>query len=102
MDKLEEMLAPAGDVRFRPMFGEYGIYLGEKFIGVVADDMLFLKKTNLGEKHIGPGNEAPPYPGASPALCVPESKMADSVWLTEFVTITAEALPAPKPKKKKS
>jgi TfoX/Sxy family transcriptional regulator of competence genes len=101
VERLKSLLSDAGDVRIPPMFGEYGLYLNDKFIGVVADDLLFLKKTEAGERMIGPGHEAPPYPGASMCFCVPEERLQDSPWLCEFLQTTEAALPVAKPKKKR-
>ena len=40
----------AGDVSYRKMFGEYGIYLDGKFIGVICDNQFFVKITKAGEE----------------------------------------------------
>lgn len=34
-----EQLSQSGDIRFKSMFGEYGIYCNGKFFGMVCDDM---------------------------------------------------------------
>ncbi len=98
---LTEQMAGAGLIRFRPMFGEYGVYLDEKLVGLVADDSLFIKKTDPGDRLVGPGHDAPPYPGAKPSLCIPAEKLQDVNWLRDLVRATADALPTPKPKKKR-
>jgi DNA transformation protein and related proteins len=46
--------------------------------------------------------EGPPYPGAKPQLIVGEDKWDDAVWLSNLFRVTADALPVPKPKKKKA
>jgi DNA transformation protein len=38
-----ELLAPAGRVRARAMFGGHGIYVDDLFVALVAFDRLFLK-----------------------------------------------------------
>jgi DNA transformation protein and related proteins len=38
-----ELLAPLGAVRAQCMFGGYGLYAGELFVALVADDRLYLK-----------------------------------------------------------
>ena len=38
-----ELLAPAGEVRSKRMFGGYGVYLDEVFVAMVAGDALYLK-----------------------------------------------------------
>jgi len=38
-----ELLSGLGPCRARPMFGGYGIYLGERMIGLIAWERLYLK-----------------------------------------------------------
>ena len=38
----------AGDVRAKPMFGEYGIYCDGKMVAMICDDQLFVKPTPAG------------------------------------------------------
>ena len=38
-----ELLEPLGNVRVKRMFGGHGLYVDELFIGIVADDQLYLK-----------------------------------------------------------
>ncbi len=38
-----ELLAPLGTARAKRMFGGHGVYLDELFIGLAADETLFLK-----------------------------------------------------------
>lgn len=38
-----ELLAPAGEVRSRRMFGGYGLYVDDVFVAIVAADALYLK-----------------------------------------------------------
>ncbi|MHB8635030.1 MAG: TfoX/Sxy family protein [Fimbriimonadaceae bacterium] len=99
--RLKEQLAGAGQVRFQPMFGEYGLYLDEKLVGLICDDRLFIKKTPFGDAKLGDGYDAPPYPGAKASLLIPEDKVANALWLSDFVRHSAAALPAPKPKRVK-
>ena len=39
-----EQMAPAGEVYARKMFGEYGLYMDGKIIGLVCDNHVFLKR----------------------------------------------------------
>lgn len=48
VDFIVEQASRGNDVRARKMFGEYGLYCGEAFVGIVADDQLFLKITDAG------------------------------------------------------
>ncbi len=84
----------------RKMFGEYALYCQGKVVTLVCDNTLFVKITAPGKEFVGPAyQEGFPYPGAKPAMQIASENIEDSDWLSELVTITAEALPAPKPKK---
>jgi len=83
------------------MFGEYALYCNEKVVALICDDRLFVKPTQEGRAFAGPLEEAPPYPGSKPFLLVEEDRFEDRDWMTEFIRITAAALPIPKPKKPK-
>lgn len=92
VELLLERLAPAGSARARKMFGEYGIYLDDSFIGVVCDDRFHLKPTAAG-RDLAPELEmAPAYTGAKPSLVVPAERWDDTDWLSRLVRSTAEAL----------
>ena len=36
-------LSEAGEITYRKMFGEYGMYLDGKIFAVICDDQLFIK-----------------------------------------------------------
>ncbi|MBW7868753.1 MAG: TfoX/Sxy family protein [Brumimicrobium sp.] len=90
----------AGDITIRKMFGEYAIYSNGKVFGLICDNQLFIKPTQVGREYIGTITEAPPYPGATNYFLI-EDRIEDREWLSELVRITAKALPEPKLKKKK-
>jgi TfoX/Sxy family transcriptional regulator of competence genes len=96
---LLEQTAEAG-LSARPMFGEYGLYAAGKFVGVVCDDRLFLKPTEAGRALAPAAPLAPPYPGAKPHLQFDADLWEDAEALVALVRATAEALPAPRPKRK--
>ena len=83
------------------MFGEYGLYLDDKMVGVICDDRLFIKPTATGRDFAGPLEEAPAYPGAKASLVVDDARLADGDWLSTLISVTAKALPAPKKKRPK-
>lgn len=82
------------------MFGEYGLYSGNKLFGLVCDNRLFIKPTDAGRAFIGNVIEAPPYPGARPSFLI-DDRLEDCDWLSELIRVTVKELPEPKPKKKK-
>lgn len=101
IDFITDQLQKLPNIRSKKMFGEYAIYCDEKVVALVCDDTLFIKPTTPGEKYLDITHGAPPYSGAKNYLKVPDEKLEDATWLSEFIQITADALPLPKVKKKK-
>lgn len=101
VDYVTAQMAGAGIIVARKMFGEYGVYCGEKFVGVICVDTLFLKPTPEGVLYSGDLEQAPPYESAKPSLVIPQSGLDNAEWLSELVAITANALPSPKKKNRK-
>ena len=91
---VDELLAslPSLELTARAMFGEYGLYLDGRMAALVCDSTLFVKPSAADAP---PLEQAPPYPGAKPALVVPHAEW-DADWLPPFLTATAAALPLPK------
>jgi TfoX/Sxy family transcriptional regulator of competence genes len=95
-----EQLRGAGEIASKRMFGEAAIYLNGKVVGLVCDNQLFLKATEPGRAKIGSPVEAPPFPGANNWFLMTD--LDDPEFLADLVRATAEALPAPKIKAKKT
>jgi TfoX/Sxy family transcriptional regulator of competence genes len=87
-------------ITYKKMFGEYGLYFGNKLFGLVCDNKLFIKPTLAGRAYIKDVVEAPPYEGAKPCFLI-EEQLDDHAWLKKLVTLTVQELPEPKPKIKK-
>lgn len=100
VDFIIYQISNAGEVSFKKMFGEYGIYCDGKMVASVCDDKLFVKPTIQGRAYIGDVVEASPYPGAKPSFLISGEKWEDGEWLSELIKITTEELPAPIKKKK--
>jgi TfoX/Sxy family transcriptional regulator of competence genes len=98
--EITEMLTPL-DVRSRPMFGSYGMYCDDKFMAIISDGQLFLKQSEADPELFFGTEMAPPYPGAKDYHLVTADMFGDGEWLRTAVQATADALPAPKPKKAK-
>jgi DNA transformation protein len=92
----------AGDVSARKMFGEYALYCDGKVVALICNDQLFIKPTTAGRRIAGAVDEAPPYSGAKPSLLIPRERWEDGVWLSGLVRASADELPPPKPKARKS
>lgn len=101
VDYILDQLSNLTNIRVRKMFGEYALYCDEKVVGLVCDDQLFIKITEPGKLHMGEAyEEGAPYPGAKPYMLIEE--FDDRDWLQKLLKITADTLPLPKPKKKKT
>ena len=87
VDFIVDQIENAGEITAKKMFGEYGLYSGEKLFALICDDKLFIKPTQAGRAFIGDVVEAPPYPGAKPSFLI-EEKVEDRGWLSELVRIS--------------
>lgn len=96
-----DQIEHAGQITFKSMFGEYGLYADGKIFALVCDNKLFIKPTAGGRAFIGDVVEAPPYPGAKPSFLI-EAQIEDREWISNLVRISVKELPEPKPKKKKA
>jgi TfoX/Sxy family transcriptional regulator of competence genes len=101
VEAIADQLRGAGEIRVKPMFGEYGVYCDEIFVATICDNHLFVKASLVGSRYLDDSNLAPPYPGAKDAYRVPEDRLQDADWLEDFVRTTTAALPKPKPRPKK-
>jgi TfoX/Sxy family transcriptional regulator of competence genes len=95
---IEDQLAGL-PIRTAPMFGEYGIYFDDKVVGFICDDTLFIKPSEVDAAVLTGTHLAPAYPGSKDYHAVPGALLDDADWLQTAIRATAEALPAPKPKK---
>lgn len=94
-----EQISGAGEITYKKMFGEYGIYCNAKIIGLICDNQFFVKKTKAGTDIYPDYEEASPYTGAKPHFVI--DNVDDCDLMERFISATYEELPAPKPKKKK-
>lgn len=95
-----DQMRNAGEITYKKMFGEYGIYCDGKIIGLICDNQLFIKITEAGKKLCPDFEEEAPYEGSKPFLLVED--IDDRELLTELVVETFRELPMPAPKKKKT
>lgn len=89
----------AGNIAYKKMFGEYGIYCDGKIIGVICENQFFVKKTAAGEVLCPDCGEGSPYAGAKPHLVI--DGVDDRERMAQFIRATCDELPVPRPKKKK-
>jgi DNA transformation protein len=98
---VSDQCSGAGLVRTRKMFGEFALYCDDKVVALICDNQLFLKPTEPGRVRLKRVLEGRPYPGAKTYFLI-DDELDNRERLTELIRATARALPAPKPKKKKS
>ena len=101
IDYILDQLSGVPGVYERKMFGEYALYANNRVVALVCNDTLFVKVTEAGIEFIGGEYKTgPAYPGAKPSLVIDADQIEDHRWLCELITITAENVQLPKPKKK--
>ncbi len=90
----------------RAMFGEHGVYLRGTLVGLFCDDHLYLKPTQAAAALLGAHELGPPYPGAKPAIIVPEECWDDAALMARLAGETAaelgKAAPTRKPPARKA
>jgi len=89
----------AGQITYKKMFGEYGVYCNGKIIGVICDNQFFVKKTAAGAEIYSDCEEAAPYTGAKSHFLI--DSVDDPNLMARFISATYDELPEPKTKKKK-
>ena len=94
-----EQIASAGDISYRKMFGSFGIYMDQKFIGLICEDQLFIKPTAIGREILERPTEAPPFNGAKNWFLIEDLENRDL--LAHLLVATWGELPFLKPKKTK-
>ncbi len=94
-----DQCAGAGEITFRKMFGDYGIYCNGKIFGLICDDRFYVKPTAAGRALLREVELRPPYDGAKDYFYI--SDVEDHDYLSSLVRETCKHLPEPKPKKKK-
>lgn len=99
MEYINDQVRGLNGVTFKKMFGEYGVFLNQKMVGLICDDQLFIRSTTEGNALIEDPVFQPPYKGAKPYLLIDQTD--DIELLRNLILTTEQALPFPKEKKKK-
>ena len=94
-----EQMSGAGEMSYRRMFGEYGLSCDGKYFGCICNDRVLIKITPAGEALVPDCPRGIPYEGGGEML-LPDAE--DRETLCELVRVTCAALPAKKPRKKKT
>jgi DNA transformation protein len=101
MDFLLDVLSDSRQVSARRMFGEYCLYYAGRPVGLVCNEQLFLKPTEVGRRLMRESDEGAPFPGARPHLRIAPDWWDDRTWMNALVRATFDSLPPPKPARAK-
>lgn len=91
-----EQVSGTGAIRYTKMFGEYMVYIDEKPILLVCDNLVFVKTLGCIADLMKDAQTLPPYPGAKPhyMLDIDNKELADAV-IKELLKVAY----IPKPKR---
>ena len=95
-----DQCARAGVVEAKKMFGDYTIYCDAKPVALVSDNGFYVKPTEAGRALLRAVDLRPPYEGAKPHFFIEDVDDAD--YMSALLKATCSALPAPKPRRKKT
>lgn len=87
-DYILEQLSGLSGISYRPMMGEFLLYLDDVLFGGIYDDRLLVKKTEANAKFTM--MEAPPYDGAKKTMYLVED-VDNKDRLAEIVKTTANS-----------
>ena len=94
-----EQLSDLEDISYRSMMGEYILYYHGKIVGGIYDDRLLVKKTKSALECMPAAVCDFPYEGAKEMLLVEEVDNKD--FLTKLFEAMYDALPSPKPRRRR-
>ncbi len=98
LDFILEQLSELEGITFKPMMGEYILYMHGKIIGGIYDDRFLVKPTKSAMAMMPDAERELPYEGAKEMLLV--DNVDNRGFLKELLTAMFDELPAPKLKRK--
>ena len=97
---LENLSRAAGDVKARRMMGEYCLYFRGKLVGLLCDNNVFLKETEISRHFLPNAERALPYEGSKTPMVLLDD-LEDLELLRTLLEGAFEELPLPKKKGEK-
>ena len=94
LDYILEQLSESEGISYRPMMGEYVLYVHGKVIGGVYDDRLLVKPTRSAAAMMPNACRELPYPGAKAMLLV--ENVDDKAFLRDLAEAVYKDLPVKK------
>ena len=89
-----EQLEDLGEITYRPMMGEYLIYVNGKYCVGICDNQMFLKPVEDVKPLLKEVIEQPMYDGAKPSFLI--NDIDDKEYLCKIVRVTCDKLPSKK------
>ncbi len=81
----------------RAMFGEYALYADGKVVGLICDDLLYIKICPASSKLENECEKDSPYPGAKPYYVISEEQLESLAYLPNILLAISKSLPEKKP-----
>ena len=97
LDFVLEQRSDLDGITFRPMMGEYLLYVDGRLAGGVYDNRLLVKPVPSAAAYVGEPVYQLPYEGGKPILFV--ENMDDRAWLAGLLRTMRDELPEPKKKR---
>lgn len=85
-----EQASEAGDMTCKKMFGEYGLYCNGMIVGLICDNIVYVKKTKAGIAVCPKLEEGFPYKGAKPYFVF--DGIEDGETLAKLIRVTYDEL----------
>ncbi len=85
-----------GDFAARAMLGEYALYADGKVVGLVCDNLFFVKIGPASSELEGICEKGEPYPGAKPHYIVEEGQLSTIHDLSVILMAIAKGAPSKK------
>ena len=98
LDFILEQLSGVESITFKPMMGEYILYMNGRIFGGIYDDRFLVRPTKSAMTMMPDADRELPYEGAKEMLLV--DNVDNRGFLNELLNAMYSELPAPKPKKK--
>lgn len=93
-----EQIRGVGETRYKKMFGEYMVYVNDKPVLLVCNNMVFVKQLDCIAYRMGGAETGTPYTGAKEHYVL---DIDNAEFCKEIVSILEQVTPVPKPRKKK-
>lgn len=93
-----EQIKGIGEVRYKKMFGEFMVYVNNKPVIIVCDNVPYVKKLECIEEEMKEAQTGLPYKEAKEHYIL---DIDDVAFCRKILTKVEEVTPIPKPRKKK-